>query len=251
MGKINSDYVKEEFNQVAYHYKEGYEYWRWESTEGKKVDFEQTAKSIKYHLNNYKFDRLLEIGCGAGTWTRLLVDKTEKLDLLDISKNMIEIVKSKLGDKNINYLVGDFQQFDFPESAEYDGIVSVRALEYMENKEKVIKKIYKLLKKRGTVFIITKNPKRELRQRVPFLDMFLETPKLHRDWIGPEDLSNIFKEAGFKDIEIYPVVIQPFFIFRTGLHNKMASTIHNRTYNRPFNNKYSRFIESYMIKGKK
>ena len=247
---MDKERVREEFNSVAQdHRKEGYEFWRWKSNPNKRTDFEQTRISIEKHLVK-KAKNALEIGCGPGTWTKMIVKKTENLDLLDISKEMLNEAKSVIGNR-ANYILGDFEKHIFPEQSRYDLIVSIRALEYMSDKEAVVEKLFTLLRKGGRVFIITKNPYAELRKRVPFIGMFSKTPEIHTGWIYYRDLEKLFRKAGFRDIKTYPVVWHPYFVYRTKIHNTLTRQIHKKTHNKPIGDKCRRFIESYLITAKR
>lgn len=66
--------------------------------------------------------RILEIGCGTGNFTKILMDKFKGIDALDISKEMVTIAKGKTGNK-VNYHVVDFEHFSIKNS--YQGVYSL------------------------------------------------------------------------------------------------------------------------------
>ncbi len=100
--------------------------------------------------------RVLDLGCGTGTVTKNLKEKFKKAEIicLDIAENMIKTAKIKLkGYNNVNYVIGDFYDYDFSES--YDIIVSSLALHHLatdEDKKEFYKKIYSALAQ-GGVFL--------------------------------------------------------------------------------------------------
>lgn len=62
--------------------------------------------------------KVLEIACGTGTWTRLLVQHARELVALDSSPEMLELARPKVGDANVAFVQADLfawepdQRFD-------------------------------------------------------------------------------------------------------------------------------------------
>jgi ubiquinone/menaquinone biosynthesis C-methylase UbiE len=248
MREMDERFLKEEFDRSAEEHGD-YEYWRWKSSPAKRSDYSRTYSCIRQHLGGRRFRRVLEIGCGPGTWSRILLKNSGSLDLVDVSKSMLSRAERALGRGKARYIEGDFQSVRLRPG--YDLIASFRALEYMEEKEKVMRKIYMLLKPGGRVMIITKNPKRELRKRLPLVGRISKTPKLHSKQIGHRELSALFRKAGFRDIRVHPVIVHPFLLFQTKMHVKISEKIYGRGCEMPMQDKYLRFIESYLIKAVK
>ncbi len=251
MSKLRPEYVRKEYDKAAEEHEDGYEQWRWKSKGGRKSDYRRTYECIKHHLGSRRFKRMLEIGCGPGTWTGLLADRSESIDLIDISRGMLARARKRLGDRNVRYIAGDFQRHRFPKSRRYDGIASFRALEYMDDKELVVKKIHGLLEEGGMALIITKNPLRELRKRVPLLKYLSKAPPLHTNQISHTDLVSLFRKAGFRDIRVHPVLIHPFIVFRTRFHDRISERIYGKGCELPMRRKRSRLMESYLIKARR
>jgi ubiquinone/menaquinone biosynthesis C-methylase UbiE len=249
MMRLTPDFLEEEFDGAAKGHKGGYERWRWMRNTGTRLDYERTKECIVKFFGKSRPLRMLEIGCGPGIWSRIFLKASKKLDLLDISKGMLDAARDVLGDGKVRYLLGDFQTFEFPESRKYDYIASIRSLEYMDHKPKAIKKMHSLLKKGGKIMIITKSPASELRKKVPLLGIVSKTPKLHRDQIRHDELEKMMMDAGFRKVKSHPVVIHPFFLFRTSLHNEISSRLYRKGHKMRM--KKSRFIESYMTTAEK
>ena len=155
---MNTDKVKEKYNSdIQNKYKDGYESERWFSNEVQKANYYMTLNRIKKLALPINFNICLELGPGHGTWTKELLKthKKARFDLVDISGEMLRLVKERFRDKdNINYIEGDWLVYKL--NAKYDFFFSIRAIEYIPQKEKVVEKIMSSLKHHGTGFIITK-----------------------------------------------------------------------------------------------
>lgn len=97
---------------------------------------------------------ILDIGCGTGTFAKLLKEKfpQAKITCLDFSQNMINMAKDKLIEyqKDIEFQIGDFNNLELKD--EYDVVVSSFALHHIQSdkdKIKLYKNIYKVLNKKG------------------------------------------------------------------------------------------------------
>ena len=99
-------------------------------------------------------DTTLEIGCGTGNATIPLSQYVKKITAIDISEEMMLKAAEKAkeeGRENITFRQKDLLELDIePES--YDVVAAYNVLLYMKNQEKVLEKIYDILKP-GGVFL--------------------------------------------------------------------------------------------------
>lgn len=112
---------------------------------------------VKAGLDNSS--NVLEIGCGIGTLTSLLVKKSGQLLAVDISPSSIEMAKKNLGQyHNISFLVSDMS--DFLATQKFDFIVLPDVLEHIpvEQHENLFHQISKNLKPNGRVCINIPDP---------------------------------------------------------------------------------------------
>jgi SAM-dependent methyltransferase len=110
--------------------------------------------SLVRRVGNLERKSVLELGCGTGTLIPFLAKNFRKVVAVDISKKMIEIAKRDNPDhENVEFKVMDMLNITRLRR-KFDVIVSVNSL-LMPNIPKinsVLKKVHKLLKKKG-VFV--------------------------------------------------------------------------------------------------
>ncbi|HEV7374510.1 MAG TPA: class I SAM-dependent methyltransferase, partial [Pyrinomonadaceae bacterium] len=76
-------------------------------------------------------NRVLEIGCGFGAFTRLIAGRARHVTAVDLSPQMIEVARKRsAGYSNLEFTLGDFLQL--PVSADsYDCIVTIATLHHL------------------------------------------------------------------------------------------------------------------------
>lgn len=109
-----------------------------------------------------KTDIVLEMGCGNGTFSSLIVKylKNGKLLSLDISPKSIEIAKKRLNKfNNIELIAADVTNYDF-KNQKFDVIILPDVLEHIpeELHLNLFKNISCILKPKGFIFIHIPNP---------------------------------------------------------------------------------------------
>ncbi|OGZ34768.1 MAG: hypothetical protein A2174_02385 [Candidatus Portnoybacteria bacterium RBG_13_41_18] len=241
---MDPEAVKKIYNQMVLERAGGdYEYQRWFSDKIKQAGYFMTKKSIEEQLLDEKFSSYLEVGPGAGTWTKIFMGKnlSANFDLVDISSAMLDLAKSALsGYKNIRFFGADF--CDFNPDKKYDYFFSCRALEYFSDRERFVEKVFDLMTQGGRGMIITKSPK-YLRNK--FLGRQIQ--KLHQGQIGARRLKCLLKNVGFSEIKIYPVTFS-FPFFRSSKINLFLFRIFCQ---KPLNFLSAFFAESYLAVFKK
>ena len=99
-------------------------------------------------------DTMLEIGCGTGNATIPFSQYVKKITAIDISEEMMLKAAEKAkeeGRENITLRQKDLLELDI-EQESYDVVAAYNVLLYMKNQEKVLEKIYDILKP-GGVFL--------------------------------------------------------------------------------------------------
>lgn len=232
--RIYNDIMPEKFGA-------DYEFSRWFKTSALKAAYAMTKLSIERRAiaGGRHCKNVLELGPGAGTWSKLLLENkfAKHLDMLDISSTMLSLAKNALKDyTNTSFFERDF--FDFHADKKYDFFFSSRVFEYLPDKEKAVSKISEILSPRGKGFVITKMPKY-------FVNKLLgrEVSELHRGQISPREIKRLFLNGGFSEIKIYPITMS-FPFFKSAALNMFLYKIFGRF---PLNPVSAFFSESYSI----
>jgi ubiquinone/menaquinone biosynthesis C-methylase UbiE len=141
------------------------------STSQVREDFDRIALLTKragiehdlYH--NYLLRRMmpqcesaLEVGCGAGEFTRRLAARAQKVTGVDLSPQMLRLAEARSSDyANIEYLLGDVMQLELPDES-FDCIVSIATLHHL-SLDAALTRLKGLLKPGGQLVIhdLTKN----------------------------------------------------------------------------------------------
>jgi ubiquinone/menaquinone biosynthesis C-methylase UbiE len=111
--------------------------------------------------------QILEIGCGTGSFSRLLAQHAEKVLAIDLSPQMIRIAqeRSRLH-PNIEFVKGDVMAYQFPEN-QFDCIATLTTIHHLPMGT-ILKRIRKGLRP-GGVFVCL-----DLYQRSSFPDLLFD-----------------------------------------------------------------------------
>src|SRR3989338_4660102 len=240
---MENEVVKAFYNEtMPEKFGDDYEEERWFRDAIQRAGYELTKKAIERHvLSDESLNpvRILELGPGAGTWTKLLIAHFPDayFDLLDISKEMLARAEKALGRKeHARFIESDVLKWE-PEG-KYDYFFSSRVVEYVDDKKKFCGKIFDALLPGGRGFLITKMPHYE---RERFLGR--KTSEFHEGQIAPGALCDEISAAGFIDIDCYPVTTSiPLF------HSAWANLLFGKLFARFTLGPVSMFFaESYCV----
>jgi ubiquinone/menaquinone biosynthesis C-methylase UbiE len=146
---------------------------------------------LGYFKDDFAEKTILDYGAGVGTLTLFLADMVGpkgKIYATDLSHNNIDILikrANKGGYKNIE-IIHDEHQVNrvHPSIKNVDAVFSVGMLGYIQNVNKVLKELYKILPRNGKICM------------VEYVDYFWIIPNVK--WLSSnEQIEKIFKEAGF------------------------------------------------------
>ncbi len=217
---------------------------QWTRNDIAKFNYEITKKRLLDNLSPSKKDIILEIGCGPGTWTKIVSEKCGKLTAIDISKGMIEKAKKYVNKENINFVTEDFTTHKF--NKKFNKIFSVRAIEYIKDKNVFIDKCYKLVDNNGKLIIITKHSRSiwelkgisrkilkkltpnlfryDLKEKVSYSNLWWEKR------INAYELQSSMKKSGFKNIKITPVMARPPIFMRGKFEIPLIPPSHDKVF---------------------
>ena len=119
------------------------------------VDEASYQKKLQITQECFKPDmEVLEFGCGTGSTAIIHAPYVKHIKAIDFSSEMIEIAKGKVEDQDISNVT--FEQLTIEEleveECSYDAVLGLNILHLLANKEKIIAKVYKMLKP-GGIFV--------------------------------------------------------------------------------------------------
>jgi 2-polyprenyl-3-methyl-5-hydroxy-6-metoxy-1,4-benzoquinol methylase len=176
-------------------------------------------------LANWK--TYLDLGCGDGSLLYVLDKKGyfigKTVFAVDLSENRINLVKKI--NKDFVCFVADACNVSQIESNNIDFLVSEQVIEHVDDDEKMIIEIARILKKNGTAYISTVFKKRYAWYFYRCNGKWVLDPTHVREYTEDDQLLNIFKKYGFDIIESKKIPVKRFFsdfIFkRSGIDNRV------------------------------
>lgn len=112
---------------------------------GGKVDAIE-KEIISELLKEIPKEKMLELGCGTGHWTEVFIDQGFKVTGIDISEAMLSIARGKNLDAELRMANSESLPFV---GESFDSIASITMLEFIENQEKAIHEMFRVLKPGG------------------------------------------------------------------------------------------------------
>ncbi|MEM2984606.1 MAG: class I SAM-dependent methyltransferase, partial [Candidatus Jordarchaeaceae archaeon] len=139
--------IIERFDSVAESYDERTSKW---------PGYDRLLKRIVELANPKESDVVMDVGAGTGSVSFAFAPRVRKVVALDIAEKMVETGRKKAREKNfqnVEFRIGDFENPNYDEKV--DIIVSNIAFHHLnhEQKRKVIRGWYSLLKPGGRVII--------------------------------------------------------------------------------------------------
>ncbi len=151
-------------------------------------------------------DTVLDIGCGPGHHLLAIAAGIGKGIGVDFSEEMIRMARQNTGHtpfkEKLNFRLDNASQLQTVENDSIDLVLCIGALEHMPEKDKVFRQIFRVLSRKGKIFILTPNgdfvwyskiaPLLKLQTRHLSTDHFLDRHAFH----------NLLIRAGFTQIDI-------------------------------------------------
>lgn len=126
-----------------------------ESELGKQV-LKYESRAIQSSLNLRKGQRVLDVGCGTGIFTKLLAQKGLNVTGVDESEKMLSIAKSKPELAGVEFINDNAEHLSFPD-AHFDRVLCAFMLEFSTIPLKVVTEMIRVLKPGGIMIIATLN----------------------------------------------------------------------------------------------
>ncbi len=167
-------------------------------------------------LGSHRFGRILDIGCGTGSYTGLLHERhaTAQIRAIDLSAAMIDEARHKLAAQAIEFIVADAETVEF--GAPFDLIPSNVCFHWFANLDGTIEKCARALAKDGLVAFSSLGP-RTFWELGDCLDTVLaaHTPISARSFVDKSELEAVLHRhfpcvsvAEETIVETYPSLLQ-------------------------------------------
>lgn len=100
--------------------------------------------------------RVLDVGCGPGDLTIRLAPRCQEVWGVDVTPEMIRVAEGKVASQPGNVCFREADACDLPfESHSFDTVMSVNALQTMEQPEQALREMHRVLRPGGELLLIT------------------------------------------------------------------------------------------------
>src|SRR5882762_2554530 len=177
------------------------EIWNWESPAGK-LRWARRVTMLSKHLRSGM--TVLELGCGAGYFTRELARSGADIVAIDVSPELLEIARSNYSAPNVRYEIQNAYQLSYPDAV-FDSVVGSSVLHHLEIEE-ALREIYRVLKPGGTIYFTEPNmlnPQIAIQKNVPWVKRKLgDSPDETAFFRWP--LRRLLEDTGYRDVRVDP-----------------------------------------------
>jgi 2-polyprenyl-3-methyl-5-hydroxy-6-metoxy-1,4-benzoquinol methylase len=162
-------------------------------------DHEQLRNFSILGMGDYRNKRVMDIGCGAGSFIDFLKGVAKETIVVEPMKTFQETLKEK-GHKVFS-LTSDALKV---EENSIDSIFMFSVVEHLQNPMEVIQDIYKLLKPGGTFIMSTPNTDDILNELLPDDYRKFYYRLVHNWYFDKKSCQNIMESVGFNEIDVIP-----------------------------------------------
>ncbi len=225
IAKAENQHTNEQIQGVFDQAASYYQHLRWFKTRLTRLEYSQTEQALLAELRPFEQGRYLDIGCGPGTWTKVVAARAAEVIAVDISANMLEQARKYVGETgHVTYVHGDAAEYQ-PEG-QLSGLFSFRVLEYVSGWQNLLTRAAAHIEPGGRVTICTKTPfsvyrgtgrerwftsgirhtlgrlkRRLLRQPEPPQQIVF-----WQKYISPREMQRVLEAAGFSDFRVVPAI---------------------------------------------
>ena len=112
-------------------------------------------------MKSVKGKKILDAGCWAGNYCKILADMEAEVFGIDISPRMIDLAKEQCKDNKIDFRVSDIENLPFDDN-EFDIVISAFSLLYKKDLRSSLREFKRVLKKDGEAYIAVPHPVRKM-----------------------------------------------------------------------------------------
>ena len=177
------------------------EIWNWESPAGK-LRWVRRVKMITSQIKAQ--EKVLELGCGTGYFTREIVKTGALVTAIDISPDLLAVAQRDINNDTVSFCLENAYQMTFPENS-FDYVIGSSVLHHLDI-EKAIAEIYRVLKPNGSIAFTEPNmmnPQIALQKNIPWLKRKLGDSPDETAFFRWQ-IIRLLEKYNFKKIEVIP-----------------------------------------------
>ena len=161
---------------------------------------------------------LIEFGCGAGFYTKVIAPNASHVIATDLSDEMLAVAKIQLKDfHNVVVEKADCEKPSFPDG-KFDRVFMANLIHLIQNPSIALKEIRRILKDGGLILVVSYTPYGlkfwdRMKTTIRFIRKWGKPPKYFRTNMSQEELRSLVESAGFQvDIQLIGDKTKAFYL---------------------------------------
>lgn len=177
------------------------EVWNWETPAGR-LRWARRVEMLTRHLRPGQ--RILELGCGTGYFTRELARTGAQITAIDISPDLLEAARGDSQPDNVSFEIENAYELSYAD-AMFDSVVGSSVLHHLDLSA-ALREIYRVLKQEGSIYFTEPNmlnPQIAMQKNIPSMKKRMgDSPDESAFFRWP--LVRRLRETGFCDVQLMP-----------------------------------------------
>ncbi len=173
-----------------------------EDTGERFLPWNEISATYHEHLHRYTLARkftsekkVLDLACGEGYGANILAKNAKSVTGIDYDEETINHAKNMYRKKNIEFLQGSITDVPIKDSKLFDVIVCFEAIEHVDEPNKVLQEVKRLLKEDGIFLISTPN-------KIVYDSEQIEPNPFHKKELTMDEFQNLLKPY-FTNVKVY------------------------------------------------
>jgi len=171
-------------------------------------------------------NRLLDVGCGAGSMLEAGLKNNWQAEGVEVSKSGVDYLHSK----GFKFFFGTLQEAKFPDN-HFDVITAVEILEHIPAPQGLLEEIARILRSGGLFFATTPHSK-GISARLLGTRWSTIAPPEHIHLFSTKGLKLLLEKSGFKQVKISTQGVNPFEIIHVLRNGDSTNSSGEKTFDR-------------------